>query len=65
MIDDHGSRVTADVWRIYAYAITRFGAVPSLIEWDTAVPPLSVLLGEAQQARALALSCGGQPELVG
>lgn len=65
VIDDHGSRVTADVWRIYAYAINRFGAVPSLIEWDIAVPTLSVLLGEAQQARALALSCGGQPELVG
>lgn len=65
VIDDHGSRVAADVWRVYAHAIDRFGAVPSLIEWDTAVPSLSVLLDEAQQARALALSRGGQPELVG
>lgn len=56
VIDDHGSRVAADVWRVYAHAIDRFGAVPSLIEWDTAVPPLSVLLDEAQQARVLALS---------
>lgn len=65
VIDDHGSRVAADVWRLYAHAIKRFGAVPSLIERDTAVPPLSVLLDEAQQARALALSCGGQAEWVG
>ncbi|MES2955990.1 MAG: DUF692 domain-containing protein [Pseudomonadota bacterium] len=65
VIDDHGSRVAADVWRLYAHAIKRFGAVPSLIEWDTAVPPLSVLLDEAQQARALALSCGGRAEWVG
>ena len=65
VIDDHGSRVAPEVWRIYAHAINRFGAVPSLIEWDTAVPPLSVLLDEAQQARALALSCGGQEEWVG
>lgn len=56
VIDDHGSRVAADVWRVYAHAIDRFGAVPSLIEWDTAVPPLSVLLDEAQQARVLAVS---------
>ncbi len=65
VIDDHGSRVAADVWRIYAHAIHRFGAVPSLIEWDTAVPALSVLLDEAQQARALALSHGGQTEMLG
>jgi uncharacterized protein (UPF0276 family) len=64
VIDDHGSRVAADVWRIYAHAIDRFGAVPSLIEWDTAVPSLSVLLDEAQQARALALSRILPPEVL-
>ncbi|WP_395056209.1 DUF692 domain-containing protein [Polaromonas sp.] len=64
VIDDHGSRVTADVWRVYRHAINRFGAVPSLIEWDTAVPPLSVLLDEAQQARALAVPHGVQPALL-
>jgi hypothetical protein len=65
VIDDHGSRVAADVWRLYAHAIDRFGAVPSLIEWDTAVPPLPVLLDEAQQARALAFSCAPQPAVGG
>ena len=50
MIDDHGSRVRPAVWALYEHALQRFGAVPTLVEWDTDVPPLSVLLGEAQQA---------------
>ena len=49
-IDDHGSRVAAAVWALYAEALARFGAVPTLIEWDTDVPPLEVLLDEAAQA---------------
>lgn len=51
VIDDHGSRVCAQVWQIYEHAIARFGAVPTLIEWDTDVPALHVLLDEAAQAR--------------
>ena len=53
VIDDHGSRVCAEVWSLYAHAVRRFGAVPTLIEWDTDVPPLSVLLDEAQRAREI------------
>ncbi|MDO9115367.1 MAG: DUF692 domain-containing protein [Polaromonas sp.] len=53
VIDDHGSRVAAEVWQLYAHAIARFGALPSLIEWDTAIPQLPVLLGEAERARRL------------
>jgi uncharacterized protein (UPF0276 family) len=53
VIDDHGSRVADEVWQLYAHAITRFGAVPTLIEWDTAIPPLAVLLGEVGHARGL------------
>jgi hypothetical protein len=51
-IDDHGSRVIEDVWALYEQALARFGPVPTLIEWDTDVPPLDVLLGEAAQAGA-------------
>jgi uncharacterized protein len=36
--------------------VQRFGAVPTLIEWDTDVPDLSVLLAEAEQARRHARS---------
>ncbi|ARM00255.1 hypothetical protein BOC59_09490 [Burkholderia pseudomallei] len=51
MIDDHGSRVTPAVWALYECAIRRFGGVPTLIEWDTHIPPIGILLDEAQLAR--------------
>lgn len=51
VIDDHGSRVTPEVWSLYEHALRRFGAMPTLIEWDTAVPALPVLLDEARLAR--------------
>jgi uncharacterized protein (UPF0276 family) len=55
VIDDHGSRVAEPVWRAYAMALRRFGgAVPTLVEWDTDVPALGVLLEEAARARAVA-----------
>lgn len=52
VIDDHGSRVSREVWQIYHHAQQRFGGVPALVEWDTDLPPLAVLLAEAAQARA-------------
>jgi uncharacterized protein (UPF0276 family) len=52
-IDDHGSRVDPQVWRLYADALARFGPVPTLVEWDTNVPPMAVLLEEAAHAAAL------------
>jgi len=53
-IDDHGSRVCTDVWRLYAETIERIGARPTLIEWDTNVPALDELLDEACRADAVA-----------
>ena len=53
LIDDHGSRVTPEVWALYAEALARFGPVPTLIEWDTDVPPMAVLLEEAAHASVL------------
>ena len=50
LIDDHGSAVTDAVWALYARALRRFGPVPSLVEWDTDLPELSTLLGEARRA---------------
>jgi uncharacterized protein (UPF0276 family) len=52
-IDDHGSRVAPEVWALYAEALARFGPVPTLIEWDTGVPPMAVLLEEAAHASVL------------
>jgi uncharacterized protein (UPF0276 family) len=49
-IDDHGSRVAPEVWALYREALRRFGPVPTLVEWDTAVPPLETLIEEAALA---------------
>jgi uncharacterized protein (UPF0276 family) len=54
VIDDHGSRVCDAVWRLHQYAVSRFGAVPTLIEWDTDIPALDVLLDQAAKARVRA-----------
>jgi uncharacterized protein (UPF0276 family) len=53
VVDTHGDRVAEPVWALYRAALERFGTVPTLIEWDTDIPPLEVLLEEAQRARAL------------
>jgi uncharacterized protein (UPF0276 family) len=54
VIDDHGSRVCDDVWTLYRHALDRLGPVPTLIEWDTDVPLLQVLLDEVARARDVA-----------
>ncbi len=54
LIDDHGSRVAPPVWALYRRALARFGAVPSLVEWDRNLPALAVLLDEARQAERIA-----------
>ena len=54
VIDDHGSRVPEPVWSLYRHALERLGPVPTLIEWDTNVPALSVLLEEVEHARSIA-----------
>lgn len=56
VIDDHARPVSDDVWQGYQLAIERFGAVPTLIEWDSDLPQWSVLVDEAQKAREIAQS---------
>jgi len=53
VIDHHGAAVADPVWDLYAAALLRFGAVPTLVEWDTHLPPLDILLGEADKAQAM------------
>ena len=60
VIDDHGSRVRPDVWALFDHALRRFGPRPTLIEWDTALPPFDVLLGEAEQAASRVASRDAQ-----
>ena len=53
VIDDHGTRVHPSVWEVYRHTLRRLGPVPTLIEWDTDLPPIEVLLGEAARAAQL------------
>jgi uncharacterized protein len=53
VIDDHGARVCESVWQLYQHAVQRFANPPALVEWDTQVPALDVLLAEAARADAL------------
>ena len=52
LIDDHGSRVSDSVWRLYDFALAKLGPRPTLIEWDTNIPPLATLIDESAQADA-------------
>jgi uncharacterized protein (UPF0276 family) len=50
-IDDHGSPVDAEVWALLEAALAAFGPLPTLVEWDNAIPALPVLLAEAALAQ--------------
>ena len=56
-IDDHGSRVRATVWQVFEHALALVGPVPTLIEWDSDLPPLAVLLSEAEAAGTRLAAC--------
>ncbi|MBM5811917.1 MAG: DUF692 domain-containing protein [Gammaproteobacteria bacterium] len=54
LVDTHDAYVAAPVWELYRLAVARFGAVPALIEWDSRLPGLDELIGEARRADACA-----------
>lgn len=56
VVDHHGATVADPVWALYRAALERFGRLPTLIEWDTDIPPLAVLMGEAAKAAAIAVN---------
>jgi hypothetical protein len=53
VIDHHGDTVADPVWTLYQAALRRYGPLPTLIEWDTDIPALDVLLAEAAKARVM------------
>jgi uncharacterized protein (UPF0276 family) len=60
LIDDHASRVCGEVWDLYSYALKQIGERPTLIEWDSDLPTLDILLGEASKAQQIAAN-GREP----
>jgi uncharacterized protein (UPF0276 family) len=53
LIDTHNRPVAGPVWDLFREAVRRFGAIPTLVEWDSDIPPLDVLLEEAAAADAI------------
>jgi hypothetical protein len=61
MIDNHGSRIDSQVWSLYREVCQKVStSIPALIEWDTDIPNLSVLLEEAGKADVIRAEAGGQ-----
>ncbi len=61
LVDTHGQAVYPEVWSLYEWALHHFGPRPTLIEWDTNLPPLAVLLEQASQANAMLGACYATP----
>ena len=52
-IDTHNQPVKDDVWELYSFALKHVGPKPTLIEWDSNLPPLTRLVDEAHRAETL------------
>lgn len=56
LIDDHGSPVSEAVLGLFGEIVRRYGKRPTLVEWDTDIPALDVLLDEARRAERVLLA---------
>ena len=61
LLDSHGSPVREEVWKLYRRACQLVGPCSTLVEWDSDVPPLPVLLAEAERARRERAEALGAP----
>lgn len=53
LVDSHNQYVRSEVWNLYEYAISKFDPVYTLIEWDSDLPALEDLCGEARKAQTI------------
>ena len=53
LIDSHDGPVADAVWKLFDIVIGRCGPVPTLVEWDSAIPDWQVLKAEAAAAQAI------------
>jgi len=56
LVDTHGRVVQDPVWALYRHAVRRIGARPTLIEWDTDIPPMATLVAQAHQADTMEIN---------
>lgn len=52
-IADHGGAVCEEMWNLYQKTIRRIGPVLTLVEWNTNIPPLNILMVEAEKAQRI------------
>jgi uncharacterized protein len=52
LIDDHGSAVADAVWDLHREALRLFPQAKTLVEWDSRIPSIDILLHEAAKADA-------------
>ena len=57
LVDTHSTQVCAEVWELYDFALQQIGPRPTLIEWDSDIPALAVLKGEAEKAQQRLEDC--------
>jgi uncharacterized protein len=60
IIDTHDAPVIDPVWKLYEYAISKLGAVSTMIERDDHIPELEVLVEELEIARKIAKKAHSQ-----
>lgn len=51
LVDTHNCAVYPEVWALYEYILQQIGPRPTLIEWDSDMPALPVLMAEAAKAQ--------------
>lgn len=64
LIDDHGSAVSDAVWALHDAAVARFPKAAALVEWDSNLPGLAVLVAEAATADARRLAAHASSERI-
>lgn len=57
LVDTHDHPVYSEVWKLYEFALQRIGPRPTLIEWDSDIPALPILIGEAAKAQQRLENC--------
>lgn len=53
LIDSHDQPVADEVWKLFDIVVGQCGPVPTLVEWDSAIPDWPVLRDEAAAAQAV------------
>lgn len=53
LVDTHGEAIIEPVWHLLKYAYNKLGVFPTLLERDSHIPPLPVLMTEVNRIAAL------------